>query len=385
MDSKPLNLISFFSGAGGLDLGFEAAGFKVRLAVDNMPEACLTLRENDPKRPVFGPPNDSGDINQLTPDLIYELSKLKPGQIDMIVGGPPCQPFSVAAAQRFLKDDSRFKRVGFSSKDKGQLIFSYVNLICQLKPKAFLIENVPGILSIDGGSGIGVVYETLEAAGYTVSPHFVLNTKNYGVPQSRSRAFVIGTLNGSIVSAPEPTHSDVDTLFQQSFVTVSQALYGLNSETPNMQLRGHKSESITRYKKLNIGEREKLGRVDRLDPLKPSKTVIAGGSSGGGRSHLHPYLARTMSVREAARLQTFPDDYIFHGKNGRQFTLVGNAVPPLMAEVLARKILVDCLKKKPSEVLEYSYKGPPAAIANKKLQADALKKFPKLIYNSMNN
>ena len=383
MASKPLNLISFFSGAGGLDLGFEAAGFKVRLAVDNMPEACLTLRENDPNRPVFGPPNHSGDINQLTSDLVYELSRLKPGQIDMIVGGPPCQPFSVAAAQRFLKDDSRFKRVGFSSKDKGQLIFSYVNLICQLKPKAFLIENVPGILSIDGGSGITVVYETLEAAGYTVSPHFVLNTKNYGVPQSRNRAFVIGTLNGSIVSAPEPTHSDVDTLFQQSFVTVSQALYGLDSETPNMQLRDHKKESITRYKKLNIGERERLGRVDRLDPLKPSKTVIAGGSSGGGRSHLHPYLARTMSVREAARLQTFPDDYIFHGKNGRQFTLVGNAVPPLMAEVLARKILVDCFKKKPSEILEFSYKGPSAPVANKKLQADSLKKFPKLIYNSM--
>lgn len=383
MASKPLNLISFFSGAGGLDLGFEAAGFKVRLAVDNMPEACLTLRENDSKRPVFGPPNDSGDINQLTPELIYKFSNLKPGQIDMIVGGPPCQPFSVAAAQRFLKDDARFKRVGFSSRDKGQLIFSYVNLICQLKPKAFLIENVPGILSIDGGSGITVVYETLEAAGYTVSPHFVLNTKNYGVPQSRNRAFVIGTLNGSIVSAPEPTHSDVDSLFQESFVTVSQALYGLDSRAPNMQLRDHKIESIARYKKLNIGERERLGRVDRLDPLKPSKTVIAGGSSGGGRSHLHPYLARTMSVREAARLQTFPDDYIFHGKNGRQFTLVGNAVPPLMAEVLARKILVDCFKKTPSEILQFSYKGPSAAIANKKLQADSLKNFPKLIYNSM--
>jgi DNA (cytosine-5)-methyltransferase 1 len=383
MPTKSLNLISFFSGAGGLDLGFEAAGFEVRLAVDNMPEACLTLRENNPKRPVFGPPNDSGDINQLTPEVIYQLSGLKPGQIDMIVGGPPCQPFSVAAAQRFLKDDSRFKRVGFSSKEKGQLIFSYVNLICQLKPKAFLIENVPGILSIDGGSGISVVYETLEAAGYTVSPHFVLNTKNYGVPQSRNRAFVIGTLNGSIVSAPEPTHTDLHTLFQEPYVTVAQALYKLNPETANMQIRDHKVESTTRYKKLNIGERESLGRVDRLDPLKPSKTVIAGGSSGGGRSHLHPYIARTMSVREAARIQTFPDDYIFHGKNGRQFTLVGNAVPPLMAEVLARKILLDCFKKEPVEVLRYSYKGPSATIANKKLLADALKKFPKLIYNSM--
>jgi DNA (cytosine-5)-methyltransferase 1 len=149
-----------------------------------------------------------------------------------------------------------------------------------------------------------------------------------------------------------------------------------------MQFREHKSESISRYKKLSIGERERLGRVDRLDPLKPSKTVIAGGSSGGGRSHLHPYLARTLSVREAARLQTFPDDYIFYGKNGRQFTLVGNAVPPLMAEILARKILKDCFNKKKLKELTYSYKGPDSISANKKLQVDSTKNFPHLTYGS---
>jgi DNA (cytosine-5)-methyltransferase 1 len=89
---------------------------------------------------------------------------------------------------------------------------------------------------------------------------------------------------------------------------------------------------------LDFGQREKKGRVDRLDPTKPSKTVIAGGSNGGGRSHLHPFIARTLTARECARLQTFPDNYVFQGSIARQFTQVGNAVPPLLAEHFARKI-----------------------------------------------
>ena len=90
--------------------------------------------------------------------------------------------------------------------------------------------------------------------------------------------------------------------------------------------------------KLEYGERDKLGRVDRLDPNLPSKTVIGGGTKGGGRSHLHPFIPRTLSVRESARLQTFPDDFVFCGPAARQFTQVGNAVPPLLALVLAREI-----------------------------------------------
>ena len=89
---------------------------------------------------------------------------------------------------------------------------------------------------------------------------------------------------------------------------------------------------------LKYGERDKLGRVDRLDPRLPSKTVIAGGTKGGGRSHLHPFIPRTLSVRECARLQTFPDNYVFTGSNARQFTQVGNAVPPLLAYKLANSI-----------------------------------------------
>ena len=107
---------------------------------------------------------------------------------------------------------------------------------------------------------------------------------------------------------------------------------------PNHETRNHVESSIIRYRKLKFGERDQRGRVDRLDPRKPSKTVIAGGTGGGGRSHLHPFIARTLTVRECARLQTFDDEYIFKGSMSRQFTQVGNAVPPLLAEHIARHI-----------------------------------------------
>ena len=126
-----------------------------------------------------------------------------------------------------------------------------------------------------------------------------------------------------------------------------------------------------------------MPRVDRLDPRKPSKTVIAGGSGGGGRSHLHPYLARTMSVRECARLQTFPDKFVFLGKNGRQFTQVGNAVPPLLAEVLARRIL-ECEYRIKIKA-PYTFRSPDVSIetADKALLKKSVKEHPELLYSDV--
>ena len=336
-----MKTLSLFSGCGGLDIGFAAAGFKTSLAVDTLEPATSTFRLNKPRVRVFGPPDESGDIRDLTPKSLKAIADIEPEDLDMMIGGPPCQPFSVAAAQRFLSDDPRFKRVGFDSADKGQLIFDYVRLIKQMRPKAFLIENVPGILTLDGGSGIEQVYIELQKVGYTISDPFVLNAMNFGVPQSRIRAFVIGSLNGKRVHPPTPTHGPEENLLQRRFVSVAQALYGLSNSLPNSEIRDHRPESVERYRRLLPGQREQLGRVDRLDPSRPSKTIIAGGSKGGGRSHLHPFEARTISVRECARLQTFPDDFEFFGSIGRQFTLVGNAVPPLLGEILARVIRRD--------------------------------------------
>lgn len=377
---KKLTAISFFSGAGGIDIGLEAAGFRVLASSDIMPEACETLRKNWPKMKVFGPPVLSGDINSMNGAEILRSVDMDKGDIDLVVGGPPCQSFSVAAAQRFLKGDKKFKRVGFESPDKGELVFRFAERVIEMRPKAFMIENVPGILTIDGGNGISVVYEMLEQAGYHVSKPFVLNARDFGVPQSRKRAFVIGSLDGLEILAPEATHGPEDNLFFAPYVSVAQALIGMTPTLPNHLVREHKPESIARYRTLKCGAREPLGRVDRLDPLKPSKTVIAGGASGGGRSHLHPFLARTLSARECARLQTFPDDYQFSGTSARQFTLVGNAVPPLLAEVLGRHIASTFFGRKYKVPLKLSFTGVSTEIAAKQLEKESAKRNPELLY-----
>lgn len=143
------------------------------------------------------------------------------------------------------------------------------------------------------------------------------------------RWIVAGTRKNTNIILPEPTAT----------VTPCGSVFLRSTENAkNHVTRKHTAESICRYMKLPYGGRDKLGRVDRLDPRLPSKTVIAGGTKGGGRSHLHPFVPRTLSVRECARLQTFPDDYIFTGANARQFTQVGNAVPPLLAYKLALAI-----------------------------------------------
>lgn len=328
---------SFFSGAGGMDEGFKAAGFEIFSCMDIETWACNTLRTNHKEAFVIGPPGNSGDIKAITPKAFQELTGIKPGQIDVFTGGPPCQPFSQAASQRFHKDDKRFKRKGFENIEKGTLLLDYIRYIEYFRPTAFLLENVPGLLTIDCGVQLNDMLKRLHSLGYSCTEPQIVEAAGYGVPQFRSRLIVWGTLAKNIKpEIPEPTHGGG--FFLKEYNTVAQALQDIDETIPNHVPRDHKESSVARYRTLDFGKREKLGRVDRLDPLKPSKTVIAGGMNGGGRSHLHPIIARTLTVRECARLQTFPDSYIFHGSISRQFTQVGNAVPPLLAEHFARKI-----------------------------------------------
>ena len=212
----------------------------------------------------------------------------------------------------------------------GNLLFSYVELIKIFKPYAFLIENVPGLRDIDGGEQLNLAISDLINAGYdNIAEPTVLNAAMYGVPQNRNRIFIVGSRSNKIFTFPKPNNENIG---------VYSVLHTIDKETPNNEIREHKAESIMRYMELTYGQRDQLGRVDRLDPTLPSKTVIAGGMSGGGRSHLHPEIPRTMSVRECARVQTFPDDYVFYGPIARQFTQVGNAVPPVLSAQIAELI-----------------------------------------------
>lgn len=328
VSKKPngIPVVSFFSGAGGLDLGLEAAGFSHSLLVEKIPLFCETIKFNRPKWDV-----QTGDVSDTDPMIEAVSNRIgKGGKFDGIfVGGPPCQPFSIASNQRFNKNGDNFKRTGFAHATNGNLLFEYINLIKHFRPRAFLIENVPGLIDVDGGEQLENAYRELEACGYQIHQPLILKADYYHVPQQRIRLFVVGNRVNKEFQPPKPSlHSlSVGPVFELSLKDVQ-----------NHVTREHSAESVLRYMMLDYGNRDKLGRVDRLDPLWPSKTVIAGGSSGGGRSHLHPYIPRTLSVRESARIQTFPDDYIFTGSSARQFTQVGNAVPPVLGAQIATAI-----------------------------------------------
>lgn len=329
-DPHEVPIVSFFSGAGGLDLGFEYAGFKHLAAIEINSLFCQTLSANRPDWSVIGPPNYSGDVRNR--EEIYTILKLfgVPTPFEGIfVGGPPCQPFSIAANQRFSKDGENFKRVGFSHSEYGDLLFDFVWYVKEFKPRAFLIENVTGLLDLDSGAQLSEALAILAESGYSIAEPTIVNAGNYNVPQNRYRLFVIGHRTTNEFTFPASCSEAVP-----CYKAFEQPVIGLE----NHVTREHKANSIIRYMHLNYGERDHLGRVDRLDPNLPSKTVISGGTKGGGRSHLHPIYPRTLSVRESARLQTFPDDFVFCGSSARQFTQVGNAVPPLLAFQLARSI-----------------------------------------------
>jgi DNA (cytosine-5)-methyltransferase 1 len=322
--------VSFFSGAGGFDVGFSYAGFDNIISIEFNEICCNTLRKNSPEKIVIGPPNYSGDISKREElAAILRNNGIQPGFQGVFHGGPPCQSFSIAANQRFSKDDDNFKRKGFDDEEKGTLIFDYIWYIKEFRPLGFLIENVAGIMECDTDGRIKAALDELRDTGYIITTPQVINAANYGVPQNRMRWIVAGTRGKTPIVLPQPTEN----------VTPCGSVFlrSLNG-VENHITREHTAKSIARYMVLPYGGRDKLGRVDRLDPRLPSKTVIAGGTKGGGRSHLHPFTPRTLSVRECARLQTFPDNYVFTGATARQFTQVGNAVPPLLAFKLATAI-----------------------------------------------
>lgn len=322
-------LVSFFTGCGGLDLGFEAVGYKHIASFEFNELFCKTLRRNRPNWNVFGPPTHSGDVSKFE-EVASALRPLINTPFEgVFAGGPPCQPFSIAANQRFARSDDNFKRTGFAHAKNGNLLFDFVDLIIEFKPKAFVIENVPGLRDLDGGRQLQIAIDKLVSAGYSIDEPKIYDAAQHGVPQQRFRLFVVGSRDGGRYEPPAPLNYIVGS---------GSVLFKPLRNVQNIETRDHKPESILRYSQLAYGARDQLGRVDRLNPNLPSKTVIAGGTAGGGRSHLHPEIPRTLSVRECARLQTFPDDYVFVGATARQFTQVGNAVPPVLAARIGKQI-----------------------------------------------
>ena len=321
--SDRLTAISLFSGGGGLDLGLSLAGFNFAYANDETQAFCDTLAYNFTDCTAA-----AKDVSKVTGEEIQKT--IKDSSIALLAGGPPCQAFSILG-----------KRGSFSDS-RGQLVFEYVRLINELKPSAFLFENVPGLLTINKGTDWKELLSYFQSTtGYKIYTD-VLNAADYGVPQIRKRLFLIGFRHPTEFRFPEPTHYhplNVNNFNQDlpNWIPSKLALENIE-DLPNHKIRIHGDRVRSRYEKIPPGGRDKIDHTDRIDPERPSGTVLVGSKNGGGRPHIHPYFPRHITVREAARLQSFPDWYKFLGTGTQQYRQVGNAVPPMLAFALGKSI-----------------------------------------------
>jgi DNA (cytosine-5)-methyltransferase 1 len=319
--------IGLFVGGGGLDLGFRQAGYQLLAASDIDPSAERTHKRNWPDVPFL-----LEDIRRLNADTIAQATKGR--RPDVIIGGPPCQGFSTLGDR-------------LSADPRNDLVDAFVRLVDEIRPQAVVIENVRAIATEYKGRYRDFVIDRLEAIGYAV--HFtVLNAADYGVPQLRRRAFFVAFADRRIDYAfPDPTHGEGST----PYVTVGQAISDLmdpQTDVPNHVALRHTEKVISRYRLIPEGgmlpprnelppeiRRNNFGSTyKRLHRDRPALTIVPGNNA----LPVHPVLDRSLTPREAARLQTFPDDYVFDGERRRQCIQVGNAVPPLLARVLATSI-----------------------------------------------
>ncbi|WFE95932.1 DNA cytosine methyltransferase [Micromonospora sp. WMMD987] len=364
-----ITCVSVFSGGMGLDLGLEQAGFSVRMAADNMPAAVETARKNRASLPVW-----DGDARELSATLIHKLTGLQPGEVGLLAGGPPCQSFSTAG-----------KRLGLDDPGKGELVFEFIRLVDELRPQAFLMENVKGILSasikwrqlpynnngkiIDElhGSLFRELWKRLEAIGYSIG-YREINAADYGVPQTRKRVFLIGYREGTPVTFPEPTHAKEGGLFLQRWETIGKCLADLKDDASHCASFSERKLKYLRmipeggnWRNLPVNlQQESMGRAfyakggrsgywRRLAFDTPSPTILTE-PQNASTSLCHPTEDRPLTVRECARIQTFPDDWQFCGRGGDQYKLVGNAVPVRLAAVLGSHIR-QVLEAAPSSAL----------------------------------
>jgi DNA (cytosine-5)-methyltransferase 1 len=345
-----MNIIDLFSGCGGLSLGFQLAGFNVLLGVDNDAAALKTFEKNHIN-------SIARNIDLSSPQAMDEIKSLvKDKKIDVIVAGPPCQGFSLTGPRKF--DDPRNK-----------LFLSVIKAVKTFSPKAFVIENVPGMATLYKGQVKDEIVNRFQKLGYNVE-YKILLAADYGVPQMRRRLVFVGLKKKfGHFSFPEATRN------ASNYVTCEEAIGDLPPRTEELgqetdkytgmplsdyakQMRGtetvlhnHVATNHTDYVKSvialvppggnykdlppGVGESRKFHVAwTRYDGKKPSNTIDT-----GHRNHFHYKYNRVPTIREFARLQSFPDNFVFLGTKTQQNRQVGNAVPPLLGKAIALQIL----------------------------------------------
>lgn len=355
-----LKAISLFSGAMGLDLGVEKAGFEILAAVEIDKWACEAIRLNRPNLTLF-----ARNINSVTGKELLDSVGLKLGELDLLVGGPPCQSFSTAGRRRSLSDT------------KGDCIFQYIRLLEEIKPKCFIMENVRGLLSsvvqlddleiIDEKGNKKTIendypvhkyiLERFKELGYIVE-YKLLNSADFGVPQKRERVFFIGTRLGNKLDFPNPTHSNKPNVQQKPWVTfadIVEELKDIKEHTYN-EYTGDRKKYMEMIPKGGGNWRDlpdeivevamgaafysgggKVGFYRRIKLHEPAPTLL---TSPTHKSTMlgHPIENRPLSVEEYKAIQQFPREWQIPGSLQAKYMLIGNAVPVGLGNAVAKQI-----------------------------------------------
>ncbi len=394
-----LTFIDLFGAPGGMSRGFQLSKkFRPLGMLDIFADGVETYRKNFPMVPqqnaVLGDASNPGIVKRFE-----KATGLRPGDIDVIVGGPPCQGFSAVGRVKvahLVKEGvwkGRSKNPRFIDDPRNNLYKSFVKFVRHYKPKAVVMENVPGMMSYKDGNVAEQIKKDLIASGYPNTDFQILNAENFGVPQKRKRIIFIGTREDTAIQWPKPTHvrtEDGQARLDDARgpVTVGDAFEDLpelklpergskakdevvayakraiseyqkfvrdgSTELHNHITRWHRDKDIEifnfmrqgmKWKDLPDMYRKMIGYSDssfndkwkRLALDEPSWTVVSH-LSKDGYMYIHPTESRTISVREAARLQSFPDSFVFYGSRGSQFKQIGNAVPPLLAMAIANSV-----------------------------------------------
>lgn len=334
-----MKILSLFSGGGGIDIGFKQAGFKTLFATDNWKIACDTLKKNKISKEIV-----CDDIRNI------DFKKLKKANFDCIVGGPPCPPYSksrfyLKSKKRALDDENSFT------------LISYFEAVKIIKPKCFFFENVNGFVFKPHMAAFNYLKEQSEKLGYNIT-YKVINSANYGVPQMRQRFICVGFQKKyGHFEFPKETHCNPEVqndLFLKPWVNCDEAIGDLDftSKKDNLTIPGAKHSHLLKlippgdnylFFTKKRGHKKPLFKwrsrywsfLLKLSPKKPSWTIQASFSNNMGPFH---WKNRFLKISEIKRIQTFPDSHKLEGTFNEQWKLVGNAVPPLLVKVIAKKI-----------------------------------------------
>ncbi len=316
MEEATGRVLDMFCGAGGFSHGFERAGFDIVTGVDFEEDALRTFERNHD-----GSTAVRTDLHETPPEEFFARPDTPDAdEIDIIIGGPPCKGFSIAGERN-------------EGDERDTLVSIFLDYVEYVEPEYAIMENVPGIRSkrTPGGERyIELVRRRVGKAGY-VHHEKQLNAADYGVAQARKRVIVVAHQPDHTFAYPSPTVDE--------HRTVGEALAEIPSDAPNHQetMTDHGEETVAELEKLEYGESRYEGYSDswrRLHPDKPAPTI----KENHGAPFVHPHEPRVGTVRECAKLQSFPDDFVFEGSKSQQLKQVGNAVPPLLAEAVADRV-----------------------------------------------